>query len=264
MNGHVTKPIDPDQLFAALQKWIKPAAARDVVPKSLPASGGPPVYETPPGPDRAVPHEDELPETLPGFDLAAGLERLMGNKRLYRKLLLDFGANYTETADEIRKALDANHFDQAHSLVHNIKGLAGNLAATDLQAAAVEMEKLVKGKPEKAPSDQALNQKYADLENALKRALESVQTLRPPAAAGEENAQLSLEAIVAKTPEISKDAAGRILTAVKKGDIEELTAAAEDLKERSDAYTLFSEKLVELAEDFEFEVIEELVRELEK
>jgi CheY-like chemotaxis protein len=24
MNDHVTKPIDPDQLFAILQKWIKP------------------------------------------------------------------------------------------------------------------------------------------------------------------------------------------------------------------------------------------------
>jgi HPt (histidine-containing phosphotransfer) domain-containing protein len=30
------------------------------------------------------------------------------------------------------------------SLVHNLKGLAGNLEATDFQAAAVKMEKLVK------------------------------------------------------------------------------------------------------------------------
>ena len=35
---------------------------------------------------KAVPETDELPESLPGFELAAGLERLMGNKRLYRKL----------------------------------------------------------------------------------------------------------------------------------------------------------------------------------
>ena len=26
MNGHVTKPIDPNQLFAALQRWIKPVS----------------------------------------------------------------------------------------------------------------------------------------------------------------------------------------------------------------------------------------------
>ncbi len=28
MNGHVTKPIDPEQLFATLLKWIKPVAER--------------------------------------------------------------------------------------------------------------------------------------------------------------------------------------------------------------------------------------------
>jgi HPt (histidine-containing phosphotransfer) domain-containing protein len=252
MNGHVTKPIDPDQLFATLLKWIQPVEKRTSI--RIPDECAQSVKF-----DKTLPDEEQLPECLPGFDLEAGLTRLQGNRRLYRKLLLDFGANYTETAGEIRKALNANDFDQAYSLVHNIKGLAGNLAATGLQVAAVEMEKLVKGKPEQAPSDQELKQKYADLENALNRALESVQIMHSPAAAGEENAHLSPQAIVAKTPEISKDDAGRILTAAGKGDIEELTAIANELKERSDAYTPFSEKLVELAEDFDFEVIGELV-----
>ena len=77
------------------------------------------------------------------------------------------------------------------------------------------MEKLVNSKPEKAPSDQERKQKYAKLENALNRALEPVQTMHSPAAAGAENAQLSPEAIVTKTPEISKEDAGRILTAAE-------------------------------------------------
>ena len=69
MNDHVTKPIDPDQLFATLQKWIKPVAERAVVQK-------PPVLDPPPVPGQAVPDEDELLE----FDFAAGLKRLRGNK----------------------------------------------------------------------------------------------------------------------------------------------------------------------------------------
>jgi CheY-like chemotaxis protein len=28
MNGHVAKPIDPDQLFATLKKWIQPSKRR--------------------------------------------------------------------------------------------------------------------------------------------------------------------------------------------------------------------------------------------
>jgi CheY-like chemotaxis protein/HPt (histidine-containing phosphotransfer) domain-containing protein len=263
MNGHVTKPIDPDQLFAALQKWIKPAAEQTAAQRSLPASGGSPVHEASPEPDQALPHEDELPETLPGFDLEAGLKRLQGNRRLYRKLLVDFGTKYTETAREIRGALDASDFDQAHSLVHNIKGLAGNLEATDLQTSAVNLEKLVKGVKEKTPSAKELTSKFSDLENALNQALASVQTMHSPAAAGAENGQLSSQAIVANTPQIPKGDVDLILKAAENGDFEALTAIAEELKTRSDAYTSFSEKLVELAEDFDFEVIGELVSELE-
>jgi HPt (histidine-containing phosphotransfer) domain-containing protein len=255
MNDHVTKPIDPDQLFSTLQKWIKPSEKRlqaqqleDPVEKS----------ES----DKTASAKDELPEYLPGFDLSDGLNRLRGNKELYRKLLFDFASDYNQVANEIRQALDAEDFDQALSLVHNLKGLAGNLAATELQAAAIEMEKLVKGQPEQAPSDQELKQKYADLEKALNWALKSVQNMYPLAATDEEYAQLSPKALIAKTPEIYKDDAARILTAANRGDIEELTAIAKELKNRSDAYTPFSDKLVELAEDLDFEVIEELVSEL--
>ena len=66
---------------------------------------------------------------------------------------------------------------QAHSLVHNLKGLAGNLEATDLQAAAVEMEKLVKGDQKDTPSNGQLDQKFRELEKAINQALEAVQTL---------------------------------------------------------------------------------------
>ena len=33
MNGHVTKPIDPDLLFATLLKWIKPSEKRAITQK---------------------------------------------------------------------------------------------------------------------------------------------------------------------------------------------------------------------------------------
>ena len=87
MNGHVAKPIDPDQLFATLQKWIKPNEKRDLgqqleisvkIPEAV----------------QAIPEEEGLPESLPWFDLSDGLKRLQGNQKLYRKLLLNFAADY--------------------------------------------------------------------------------------------------------------------------------------------------------------------------
>jgi HPt (histidine-containing phosphotransfer) domain-containing protein len=259
MNDHVTKPIDPDQLFATLQKWIKLAAEREAVAKSLPASGGPKVLDAPHEPDQVVPDEGELPELLPGFDLAAGLARLMGNKRLYKKLLADFGVKYTETAREIKEALDAKDFEQAHSMVHNLKGLAGNLEATDLQAAAVGLEKLVKGQTEKTASDKELNQKFADLKDALEQALEAVQTLGP--ADEKKTIASSQEAIAAVPPELMQKVTERLKTAAEMGDVTQIKAIAEELKSESDAMAPFCDELIRLAEDFDFDGIEKFLLE---
>ena len=137
----------------------------------------PVVSVEPSGEDKVVSIEAELPESLPGFDLADGLKRLQGNKTLYCKLLLNFATDYVELANEIGEALDAKDFERSHSLVHNLKGLAGNLAATELQAAAVNIEKLVKGVGKKTPPAKKLKLKFSELENALNQALESVQSL---------------------------------------------------------------------------------------
>ncbi len=122
-----------------------------------------------------IPAEEELPKYLPGFDLADGLKRLKGNKRIYRKLLLNFATDYRGVSNDIRETLDAKDFERTHSLVHNLKGMAGNLAATDLQAAAVNLEKLVKGVQKKSPPAEELNLKFSELENALNQALDSAQ-----------------------------------------------------------------------------------------
>jgi hypothetical protein len=55
------------------------------------------------------------PKSLPGFDPAADHLRLTDNKRLYRKLLLDFGTNYGKVAGEIRETLKVGDFGQTHS-----------------------------------------------------------------------------------------------------------------------------------------------------
>jgi len=254
MNGHVAKPIDPDQLFSTLQKWIKPSEKRVQVKQ-------PEVPLERSESDKAVPAEDELPQSLPGFDLPAGLERLRGNKRLYRKLLLDFGTNYTGVAGEIHKALDSKDLEQAHSLIHNLKGLAGNLAAIDLQAASVNLEKLVRGVGKKTPPAKELKLNFSELENALNQALESVLSL---GASAEENVyKLSDEEIAAIPAEFAHDIAKRIRDAAEMGDVTTLSAIAEEIRARSDSCIPLSNKIVQLVEDFNLEGIQELADELD-
>jgi PAS domain S-box-containing protein len=250
MNDHVTKPINPDQLFAALQKWIKPGGKQ--------IEGQQPQISTQSSePDLTVPHEEALPESLPGFDLAAGLKRLMGNKRLYRKLLVDFGTKYTETASEIREAIDAKDFKLAHSLVHNLKGLAGNLEAGDLQAATVEMEKIVKGQTEKTVSAARLNLKFSNLIEALNRALEAVKILVPPDE--KKTIEGSGEETAAASTGLAKGTIDRIRAAAEMGDVAQIKSIADELKSESEARAPFCDKLVRLADDFDFDGIQKIV-----
>ena len=250
MNDHVTKPIDPDQLFATLQKWIQPGKRRSEIrlPEGAVKS---------PEADQSAPDKDQLPESLPGFDLAAGLARLMGNKRLYRKLLLDFGANYGRVANEIRETLEVGDFEQAHSLVHNLKGLAGNLDATNLQAAAVEMEKLVKGQTAETASDKELNRKLTDLESALAQAMDAVQTLGPMAE--KKTVERTGDEMSSIPPELAQKVVDRINAAVEMGDVMQIKSIAEELISESDAVAPFCDELVRLAEDFDLEGIKKFL-----
>ena len=255
MNDHVTKPIDPDQLFATLQKWIQPGEKGATTQKPVDSVG-------PSEADKVVSIKEELPESLPGFDLPDGLKRLQGNKRLYRKLLLSFATDYNTVANEIRQALAAKDFDQAHSLVHNLKGLAGNLAATELQAAAMSMEKLVKGVDKKAPSSEQLNFRLSELDNALNQALESTQSLDVSA---DENVSKLSDGELSNIPaELAREIAKRIRDAAEMGDVIQIKSIAEELKSESDAVKPFCNKLIQLAEDFDFDSIQKFMLELAK
>jgi CheY-like chemotaxis protein len=249
MNGHVTKPIDPDQLFSTLHNWIKPGEERAAAPE-LDAAGARAVEE------KAVSIEAELPQSLAGFDLADGFRRLQGNQTLYRKLLLNFGTDYDTAANAIRAALDAQDFDHAHSLVHNLKGLAGNLAATELQAAAVNLVKLVKDADKKDPASEQLNLRFVELVAALDQALQSVQSLGIPAEKNISN--LTNEELADIPTEFSQDIAKRIRTAAEMGDVMALNAIAEEIKAHSNSCVPLSKQIVQMAEDFDLDGIQKL------
>ena len=246
MNDHVTKPIDPNQLFATLRKWIQPRKRQFQVQQ-------PEVLVQRHESDATLPTEDELPEFLPGFVLSDGLRRLQGNKGLYRRLLFDFATDYNEVANEIQQAFDTGDFDQAHRLVHNLKGLAGNLAATELHVAAVNLERLVKGVQKKTPTVKELNLKLSELKSALNHALESARSL---GASAEENVEEASGETLADIPaELSREITKRIRDAAEMGDVSTLNAVAEEIMTQSDSFVPISKRIVQMAEDFEFDGI---------
>jgi HPt (histidine-containing phosphotransfer) domain-containing protein len=257
MNGHVTKPIDPEQLFTTLLKWIKP---REIFTEANPAAEGDQreLVEPVPAMD-----EDSFPGRLPGFDLEDGLKRLQGNERLYTKLLVNFAAKYAGMAADIRRALDSVDFDQTHGLVHSLKGMAGNLAATELQSAAIGLEKLVKhADDDNPPAADELNRKLAELDGALNQAIQSIQAFWPLDQAKPAAADLGVKAAV--TPELAREAANRLANAAEMGDISGVVSAADEFESRSIAFAPYKKKIVQLADEFDFDGVIKLAQEFEK
>jgi HPt (histidine-containing phosphotransfer) domain-containing protein len=77
-------------------------------------------------------------------DVAEGLKRVGGNKRLYRDLLRQFAAKQADAAAQITTALDSNDLAVAERIAHTVKGVAANLGITAVSAAAAELEKTIR------------------------------------------------------------------------------------------------------------------------
>jgi len=130
MNDYVSKPIDPQNLFSTILKWIKPKldASKTISDGSTRTN-----IRDATGP--------ELLCIIPGVDIDEGLRRVGGNKKLYMKLLNDFAGNYKSFIPTIREAISEQKMEEARRLAHTLKGVSGNIAAKDVFAISEQLEK---------------------------------------------------------------------------------------------------------------------------
>jgi two-component system sensor histidine kinase/response regulator len=122
MRGHIAKPIDPELLYRTLMQFHRPSqaamAAKLVDRVSL--KGG-------------------LSE-IEGLDVADGLNRVAGNRKLYRSLLAQFVEQQADAVAALRASLAREDFTSAERLIHTLKGVSGNLGAKALSSLAAELE----------------------------------------------------------------------------------------------------------------------------
>ncbi|MDR0291936.1 MAG: response regulator [Elusimicrobium sp.] len=110
MNGHLSKPVDENKLFALLQKYLGGAAA--------PAAGREnAVRES--GPKTDVKIDADI------IDLKSGLDMLSGNVKLYQKLLGSFVAN--NMVPEFISAVERGDVQNTALKAHTAKGVSANL-----------------------------------------------------------------------------------------------------------------------------------------
>ena len=151
MNDHVAKPIEPDDLWKVLLKWIKPrhsaTTEAEVKPKSAIDAG--------------------LPFGIEELDMVGGLHRVLGKKKLYLLMLRKFVAGQKSATTEILKALDGNDWGTAERLAHTLKGVSGNIGATGLQQLAETLEAAIKERQPRKAVDGRLDELKNPLENLI-------------------------------------------------------------------------------------------------
>ncbi|MGB9437737.1 MAG: transporter substrate-binding domain-containing protein, partial [Desulfobacterales bacterium] len=266
MLDHVTKPIDPEHLFATLLKWIRPReghAEASVQETGIADKADSPVAETACASGSNVPADwEEFPAALPGFDLDEGLKRLQGNHKLYKKLLLNFAGSYADATEDIRQALDSADYKNAHQLVHSLKGVAGNLAAGRLQKATVGLEKLVKNAdPNAPPEPESIESKLEVLKSALDQALGAIETLKTVDEAGDSESSADLSA--AATVDVDKDSIRRLREAAEMGDVTGVVSVTDKIASQTNGFSAYRTKIMQLADDFDFDGILEVTDQLE-
>jgi two-component system sensor histidine kinase/response regulator len=158
MNDHIGKPIDVNQLFVCLGRWIQPS---DPVGNAVMGSDA-----------KAIPFKADLPD-IACLDLVQAMRRIGGNTKLVRKLIDRFAQTQGDAMVRIQTAIDRQDMETATREAHTVKGLAGNIGATELLARAGRVEGVLRHGPvdDLSGALQAMGQELALLLDQIARAM---------------------------------------------------------------------------------------------
>ena len=138
MNDHLTKPIDPEALYTALLRWIRPRHQDTTAPRPAPAAGA---------------STDDAPiPPLDGIDTVRGLAQSLGRPALYRRILGNFTKEFGASTQAIGAAQAAQDWPLARRLAHSLKSGAATIGAGQLAQQAKALEH---GYAESQPASEA-------------------------------------------------------------------------------------------------------------
>jgi len=123
MDGYISKPIEPKEMFTAIETWTKSSGVKKVMSQA---------------------DNSEKADSLkaPPLDMETALLRLDNDKEFFNEMIQEF-LNYIpkqlQTLEEATRKSDAKVVEQT---AHSLKGAAGNLSAKRIADLALKLELL--------------------------------------------------------------------------------------------------------------------------
>ena len=172
MNDHISKPIEWDEFFQILARWVKPSVNTNTVVNVIPA--------------KSDENWNDLTEKLPGFEFENIKEILNGKQDNLSRLLTMFRQQLIHQVPIITRIISDGNIQEAQNKLHEFMGGAANLGAKQVHLACKRLKADLE-------SDNDFTATLSNWQRTIDSTLDSLNTVLPPLS---ENQQTNEEVIL--------------------------------------------------------------------
>ena len=156
MNGFISKPIDPDEVFGTIANFINEGEQRNVDILNTKNT----LNQT---------NEEIIIPEINGLDISSALKRINNKKKLYLSIIEKFYNNNQNVISEIKNLIKKEDFETAKRVIHTLKGVSGNIGAESVHEKSKLVEKNIIEK-----NTEKLNKELEELDKDLKNLFRNI------------------------------------------------------------------------------------------